>query len=93
MDTVILANAYIYKEICERPSIPIFDDIDHLTFQYFYEEPFEYPCYEPGPNGRYKCKWCIKSYLRYNRNLYDHLIIKHREIYKDTKDNFMNARP
>ena len=22
MDTVILANAYIYKEICERKSIP-----------------------------------------------------------------------
>jgi len=93
---------HIYKDICERTHIPIFDDIEHLTYQYIYDpesepepepEPFEYPCYEPGPNGRYKCKWCDKSYLRYNSNLYDHLIIKHPERYNDTKDNFNRARP
>ena len=97
-DTTLKQFLHIYKEICERPSIPIFDDIEHLTYQYIPDlrpelEPFEYPCYEPGPNGRYKCKWCIKSYLRYNRNLYDHLIIKHPEIYNDTLENFLNARP
>ena len=93
MDTVILANAYIYKEICERPSIPKFEDIDHLTFQYFYEEPL-YPCYEPGTIERpYKCRWCNRTYINYDRHLYNHLTRIHPENYNDTFENFRNARP
>lgn len=82
---------HIYKEICERPSIPKFEDTDHLTFQYFYEEPL-YPCYEPGPSNRpYKCKWCDRTYINYDRRLYNHLITIHSEIYGDTFENFRNA--
>jgi hypothetical protein len=93
---------HIYKEICERPSIPKFEDIDHLTFQYSYEEPkskFEpnehlYPCYESGTSEKpYKCKWCVRSYVNYNGNLYNHLIEKHPTKYNDTRNNFMKHKP
>ena len=94
---------HIYKEICERKFIPIFEDIFHLTFQYFYDEPEPepepkkldlYPCYEAGPIDRpYKCKWCDKTYIGYNRNLYEHLITKHKEMYDDTLDNFKKEKP
>ena len=84
---------HIYKEICVRKSIPKFEDTNHLTFQYFYEEPV-YPCYELGPIDRpYKCKWCVKTYINYDWHLHDHLITKHKEIYDDTLENFKKYKP
>lgn len=83
---------HIYKEICERQSIPEFEDTDHLTFQYFYEEPL-FPCYEFGTIERpYKCKYCDRTYINYDRHLYNHLTKIHSEIYDDIKkENFDNA--
>jgi hypothetical protein len=98
-DETLKQFLHIYKEICERPSIPKFEDTEHLTFQYWpqnddFEYRHEYPCYEPGPINRpYKCKWCVKSYKFYNCHLYYHLIDKHRDEYNDTIDNFMTHRP
>jgi hypothetical protein len=91
-DATLKQFIHIYKEICERPSIPKFEDIDHLTFQYSYEEPV-YPCYESGtPERPYKCKWCYRTYINYDRHLYNHLIRTHNDMYDDTFENFRNAR-
>ena len=84
---------HIYKEICERKTIPKFEDIEHLSFQYFYEEPL-YPCYESGSIDRpYKCKWCDRTYINYDWHLYQHLKTKHKEIYDDTLENFKKEKP
>lgn len=96
--TTLKQYEHIYKEICERKSIPKFEDTNHLTFQYFYEEPEDpnnlYPCYELGPIDRpYKCKWCVKTYINYDWHLHEHLITKHKEIYDDTLENFKKYKP
>jgi len=99
-DQTLNQYMHIYKEICERPSIPKFEDTDHLTFQYWpinddFKYRYEYPCYEPGTIDKpYKCKWCDKKiYKFYNCHLYYHLIDKHNDKYNDTIDNFMKNAP
>ena len=75
---------HIYKEICDRISIPRFKSIFNLTFQYikqgkkYTEDDFAYKII---PDNLYMCIYCKKIYKFYNNHLHTHLIEKHNDKY------------
>lgn len=100
-DTTLFQYKHIYKEICERTSIPKFNNIDNLTFQYIYEENIyiddnnndinidaKHPIYKIMPDNKYKCGYCNKEYENYTKHIYNHLLAKHKYKYHDDFKQF-----
>jgi len=85
-DTTLFQYMHIYKEICERVSIPKFMNIDNLTFQYIYENnenEIIHPVYKIIPDNKYKCGYCNREYLNYTGHIYNHLVRNHSDKYND----------
>jgi hypothetical protein len=104
---------HIYKDICERKSIPKFESIAAInefekekTIDDFYREfiqlyygninnidnndNYNKPTYIHSITieGRYKCRWCEKSYKFYNTSFHSHLVKCHNGDYRGDFDNF-----
>ena len=86
---------HIYKEICERPSIPKFKSIQELTTQIIkenndYKDSDE--IYTEMPDGRYKCKWCEKSYKFFNTSFHNHLLKNHYDKFRGNFEKFKSYK-